>query len=572
MRRCALAGLLAMLAALQLSGALAEAAVRSNRRLLDSGVSSAVFGGTAAIRGRYPWFVSLRLEPAVGDPRHFCGGFVVNYGNKTNPGALSGKIIITAAHCLVDDPKTPMNAFKNPLVFVNPWSYDIYDNTFVGQFPPPGVTTALNDTDTYSDATVFRTTYGSWMHPSYGYLSKGAPTYDPVDKNNANYYNTVENDIAILLLDSQIGAPFQTPTLRIPTAALLSKPPKPASGAVGAVPAGTSLRLVGMGNLKEQGSKVKKPDSLMEANLPLQSLDRCETNDPVNAKTVSRPLGGPWPAFPYTNNSRICSGLPYGSYAACGGDSGSAFFIPGDNAGDKVMGDDDAVGIESYSAAAACNRSPQILTDLATSWPWIIDTIKGLEATYFEYTMDIYLIDRKTKATFNGDLPQAVTENLQLKLGSVIAKKPNLAKTAVQVDFYSYKPDKSGRIRFKWTSKKKWDAVSAYFNSGVYNATCVNNGVFDYAPAVGKACKGGPFGNATTTSGFSLTPVSMLVDTARQLEYEIRMGFYETYLSSTDLQVKSILVSNGYASRPCDDKTSGIGGCYKFVSWDVPAN
>ncbi len=32
MRRCALAGLLAMLAALQLSGALAEAAVRSNRR------------------------------------------------------------------------------------------------------------------------------------------------------------------------------------------------------------------------------------------------------------------------------------------------------------------------------------------------------------------------------------------------------------------------------------------------------------------------------------------------------------------------------------------------------------
>ncbi len=51
------------------------------------------------------------------------------------------------------------------------------------------------------------------------------------------------------------------------------KPPKPASGAVGAVPAGTSLRLVGMGNLKEQGSKVKKPDSLMEANLPLQVRD-----------------------------------------------------------------------------------------------------------------------------------------------------------------------------------------------------------------------------------------------------------------------------------------------------------
>ncbi len=33
---------------------------------------------------------------------------------------------------------------------------------------------------------------------------------------------------------------------------------------------------------------------------------------------------------------------------------------------------------------------------------------------FFRYTMDIYLIDRKTKATFNGDLPQAVTENLQV--------------------------------------------------------------------------------------------------------------------------------------------------------------
>ncbi len=45
---------------------------------------------------------------------------------------------LPSVQCLVDDPKTPMNAFKNPLVFVNPWSYDIYDNTFVGQFPPPG--------------------------------------------------------------------------------------------------------------------------------------------------------------------------------------------------------------------------------------------------------------------------------------------------------------------------------------------------------------------------------------------------------------------------------------------------
>ncbi|KAL4428598.1 hypothetical protein ABPG77_008910 [Micractinium sp. CCAP 211/92] len=55
----------------------------------DSGVQSAIVGGTRAPRGRYPWVASLRVNN--GSLAHFCGASLV-----------APQIVMTAAHCLVE--------------------------------------------------------------------------------------------------------------------------------------------------------------------------------------------------------------------------------------------------------------------------------------------------------------------------------------------------------------------------------------------------------------------------------------------------------------------------------------
>ncbi|KAL4440608.1 hypothetical protein ABPG75_003609 [Micractinium tetrahymenae] len=113
----------------------------------------------------------------------------------------------------------------NPVVFINPWLTDAMDNKQVGQFPPPGI----NPPD-HKDATVLRTSYG-----------------------------------ALILLDAQVGAPFQIPRLRLPPVGT-KKPCSP-----GGLPKGPKLKSVGLGYLSQQPDLVDA-DNLQEDQ---QQQDLC---------------------------------------------------------------------------------------------------------------------------------------------------------------------------------------------------------------------------------------------------------------------------------------------------------
>ncbi|KAL4436861.1 hypothetical protein ABPG75_004000 [Micractinium tetrahymenae] len=270
---------------------------------------------------------------------------VINYGTRQAPGALTGRLILTAAHCLGGEwaPRTPprvWNGNRNPIVFVNSRLNDAPsanpnpadDSVMTGQFPP--IRPAAN----YQNAVVFRTTYGSWFHPSYEGYSSAAPT--PTRP-------SLEMQTTLLLLDAQIGVPNQIPSMLLPAAN------KAKAGLNGGTAAGTTLRLVGMGATRPGGDMQR---NLKQGDFPLLDLATCNSSqlflgwdesDGTVAQTPAQYLYFPWGdgrrinGNPVRANSLICAGGANYPVASCSGDSGGPVFLPDatDNANaDEVVG------------------------------------------------------------------------------------------------------------------------------------------------------------------------------------------------------------------------------------------
>ncbi|KAL4440596.1 hypothetical protein ABPG75_003597 [Micractinium tetrahymenae] len=545
MRALALATVLALAAC---TGAARD--IGGDRSLLDSGAGTAVFGGVAATPGRRDTFWG------------FCGGAIINYGNETNPGLLSGKLVLTAAHCF-EDGKTGISAKEmNPLVMVNIINNKgpLDNNNIVGQFPVGGGTQA-----DYANAGVVRTVYGT-----YNYVIGNNVTFAPDKTKPAS----LENDIAIMLLDAQVGPPNTTPTLQIPPAGTKK------AGGVGGLPGlgplpgstgGTMLRLVGFG--KTNGITNTFPDVLQAGDYPLRNLTVCESEVPTgNANSL------------FANNSRICAGKAGDGPASCPGDSGGALFTVGANWVKDVQ-----VGLVSYGVTQTdpitglvttqCNWKPKILTDVAAARSWIAAKIADIERTYFEYTMDIFVrLKTMNGPIYNGTIPLQTQFELSKVLSEMIGKKPSPGNSPFQVNFYSYKSASDGRIRFKWTTKKTWDqaGVKIFFTKGVYNTTCVVGTTLSDWSGGQKDCASGPFNTITKFPNqgifwFLQPTVSYYRNTLDIIENTI----LETSDPSGDepipLKVKSITISNGYitlptpppAKPPCNIASSGIDACVK---------
>ncbi|CAN7938632.1 unnamed protein product, partial [Ixodes hexagonus] len=63
------------------------------RNYKDAFASFNIIGGTRALKGEFPWQMSVRtLDPSGRHTRHFCGGAL-----------LSDRWVLTAGHCVVDD-------------------------------------------------------------------------------------------------------------------------------------------------------------------------------------------------------------------------------------------------------------------------------------------------------------------------------------------------------------------------------------------------------------------------------------------------------------------------------------
>ncbi|KAL4440607.1 hypothetical protein ABPG75_003608 [Micractinium tetrahymenae] len=176
--------------------------------------------------------------------------------------------------------------------------------------------------------------------------------------------------------------------------------------------------------------------------------------------------------------------------------------------------------------------------------------------------MDMESFDKDDGALFKKKLPSDVWLSMMKYLTAMIGKKPNRAGVPYQIDFYSFK---SGRIRFKWTTKKTWEQVWPYFKKGSYNGTaCQANGVFEYRYATND-CKGGPFSPAIRPG--TSPPMSFFAKTIEELENVIDSGW--KYGSTYKLGVRKIVISNGYLKPPaaCEMASSGPKACYKHVSF-----
>ncbi|KAL4432554.1 hypothetical protein ABPG77_000491 [Micractinium sp. CCAP 211/92] len=471
----------------------------------------------------YTHFASLRRYSSQ-DYSPYCGGVVINYGT----------------HCLGSEWARIANEARNPVVFINPWFNDVPsaspnpadDSVLTGQFPP--IAPAANS----QNAVVFRTTYGTWYHPSFdGYSTGGASANPPFDYDKDKYCKN-HNDVANT----------------------------PKAGTANGVTAGTNLRLVGFGATTPGGDMQR---NLKQGDFPLLSLATCNSSalysgwDGAVAQTPDSYKWFPWTSTNVNNvavraNSMICAGGAGYPVASCTGDSGGPVFIP-DPADNPNA--DQVVGLVSYGKyydnndrLQGCNYKPRFV---------------------IRYTMDIFLYDDINKRYYTGTFPFSVQKKLSAYITWLIAKKPTMAGTAprnrggpfdeVQVNYYSYKgADKNGRLRFKWTSKKPYEQVSKYFQTGSYNATCDNKGIFDFEGA--KNCTQGPFSSAIWKNAFwqVLSPtMSYYKNALTDMQKIIQKGIDDE--DTVQLTIKNIEVWNGYGTKPNCVAGSGVNACKRLI-------
>ncbi|KAL4436860.1 hypothetical protein ABPG75_003999 [Micractinium tetrahymenae] len=188
-----------------------------------------------------------------------------------------------------------------------------------------------------------------------------------------------------------------------------------------------------------------------------------------------------------------------------------------------------------------------------------MNQIGEIERTYFEYAIDIFLYDDNNKRFYTGTFPFSVQKKLGAYLTWLLAKKPTLAGSTpknqdgpfieVQVNYYSYKgADKNGRLRFKFTTKKTYEQVSKYLQTGSYNTTCDNKGTFDFEGA--KNCTQGHFSSAIWKNAFwqvLMPTMSYYKNALTDMEAIIQKGLDEQ--DTIQLSIKNIEVWNGYGVK-----------------------
>lgn len=444
-----------------------------NRKMLIYGGAANTFAAEVSPRfQRYPWFASIRGP----DLQQACGASVINYGaSRTAPGKLSGRILLTAAHCFKDgvlsslspDFTNPLvNKILNPEIYINPHWNDVAGgvgnstNIFAGQIPFGG-----------PYATVHRTTYGTWVHPAY--------EMDVVGGNRA----PKENDIALILLDAQVGPPGGNtikngpmPWIAIPPAGATHsyRPPNNFGQP------GETLRLVGLGMTSK--SPAVNTDRLRSVDLRLNTLGESITHAGVV------PNAARWGA-----NSRISAGsvtpnagngtrrAPGTTSSACPGDSGGALFRFNQGAQAGWAGDGPVIGTVSYQDSQAgpqCGDSPVVFTDVANQIAWIRQTIATMEAQFKLYQIDMNFkcLDKSFAGPafpdYQGTLDFGTTRQVS-RLLSTVLQKTKTGNSPFAVDYYSWKYDATkgtSRLRYQWTTKKAKMEVFNFFPTGVYSA------------------------------------------------------------------------------------------------------
>jgi len=280
-----------MVARLLLAAGLALLAASCAAGTRDVGRKLKVVNGKPAAQGRYPYLIGI-IDRDATVPYVFCGGAIINYGTKATPGALTGKLLVTAAHCL-ENGKNGIYDYTqwNPTVVINP-NYKITytdEKSFVGQFPVAS----------YANTPVLRTVYGAFPHESYQKLATTASPFGPVQP---VVDILSEHDIAILVLDAPVGPPATTPAVLIPGAKTVAQ-----KGDGAGLTAPQTLRTIGLG-WTDLPTKAY-PTTVQEGDIPLRKLADCQRITPPSPNGVT-----PYPGAVthFSNNTRFCAGAGEG--------------------------------------------------------------------------------------------------------------------------------------------------------------------------------------------------------------------------------------------------------------------